>query len=329
MTDALLDIRNLQVCFSTDNGPVFALNGLDLSLRPGETLGLVGESGSGKSVTLRAILRLLRANAAVTGRIAWRGEDLMRASKARLQQVRGSGIGLIFQEPMSALNPVLTIGQQIDESLVAHGQRDRGARRRRALELLDLVGIPAAAARLENYPHEFSGGMRQRAMIAIVLAAEPKLLLADEPTTALDVTIQDQILKLLKRLVRDLGMAMILVTHDLGVVAETCDRVLVMYAGQVVENAPVARLFTHPRHAYTLALLRSVPQGGTARAPLQTIPGQPPRLDRPLEGCAFLPRCQYQEPACSRGRPPLVEIGENHLSACLAAAKLPPWTQTA
>jgi oligopeptide transport system ATP-binding protein len=171
--------------------------------------------------------------------------------------------------------------------------------------------------------------MRQRAMIAIVLAAEPKLLLADEPTTALDVTIQDQILKLLKRLVRDLGMAMILVTHDLGVVAETCDRVLVMYAGQVVESAPVERLFAQPRHAYSLALLRSVPQGLMARAPLQTIPGQPPRLDRPVEGCAFLPRCHYHEPACSRGRPPLVEVGLAHSSACLAAAKLPPWTPAA
>jgi oligopeptide transport system ATP-binding protein len=325
MTD-LLAIRDLQVCFSTANGPVFALNGLDLALRPGETIGLVGESGSGKSVTLRAILRLLRANAAVSGQIIWRGEDLLRVSEARMQQIRGSGIGMIFQEPMSALNPVLTIGQQIDESLVAHGKGERRARRKRAIDLLTLVGIPAAAQRLDNYPHEFSGGMRQRAMIAIVLAAEPKLLLADEPTTALDVTIQDQILKLLKRLVRDLGMAMILVTHDLGVVAETCDRVLVMYAGRVVESAKVERLFSQPRHAYTLALLRSVPQGLTAREPLQTIPGQAPRLDRPVEGCAFLPRCAYHKPACSRGRPPLVAVGEAHLSACLASAALPAWT---
>jgi oligopeptide transport system ATP-binding protein len=328
MTD-LLAIRDLKVRFATKNGPVFALNGLDLSVRPGETLGLVGESGSGKSVTLRAILRLLRENAAVSGQILWRGADLLRVSQARMQQIRGSGIGMIFQEPMSALNPVLTIGRQIDESLLAHGKHERSARRRRALELLNLVGIPAAAARLDNYPHEFSGGMRQRVMIAIVLAAEPKLLLADEPTTALDVTIQDQILKLLNRLVRDLGMAMVLVTHDLGVVAETCDRVLVMYAGQVVESAPVARLFAEPRHAYSLALLRSVPQGLTARAPLQTIPGQPPRLDRPVEGCAFLPRCNYHEPACSSGRPPLVEVGEAHSSACLAAAKLPRWTPAA
>jgi len=229
---------------------------------------------------------------------------------------------MIFQEPMTALNPVLTIGLQIDEALAAHTALGRKARRRRAVELLDLVGIPSAAARLENYPHEFSGGMRQRAMIAIAIAGEPKLLLADEPTTALDVTIQDQILRLLTGLVTRLGMSMVLVTHDLGVVAETCDRVAVMYAGRIVETGPVHAIFAHPRHAYTLALLNSAPDGGAVRHPLQPIPGQPPRLDRPIRGCPFLPRCGFSEEAC-HARPPLKTVGPDHAAACVAEDRLP------
>ena len=254
-------------------------------------MGLVGESGSGKSVTLRAVTRLLRRNAAISGQVWWRGRDLLALSEPALRAVRGREVAMVFQEPMAALNPVLTVGQQIEEGLAAHGTLDARGRRARALELLDLVGIAAGPQRLGSYPHEFSGGMRQRAMIAIALAPQPMLLLADEPTTALDVTIQDQVLQLLLRLARELGMAMVLVTHDLGVVAETCSRVVVMYAGRTAEAGPVAEVFAHPRHAYTAALLRSMPRDGPAREPLTPIPGQPPRLDRPVPGCPFAPRC--------------------------------------
>ena len=229
---------------------------------------------------------------------------------------------MVFQEPMAALNPVLTVGQQIEEGLAAHGTLDARGRRARALELLDLVGIAAGPQRLGAYPHEFSGGMRQRAMIAIALAPQPKLLLADEPTTALDVTIQDQVLQLLLRLTRELGMAMVLVTHDLGVVAETCSRVVVMYAGRTAETGPVDLVFAHPRHAYTAALLRSMPRDGPAREPLTPIPGQPPRLDRPVPGCPFVPRCGFAEDHCSTVAPPLAEVAPAHRAACWAADRL-------
>jgi peptide/nickel transport system ATP-binding protein/oligopeptide transport system ATP-binding protein len=321
----LLTVNDLSVAFSTPRGPLQAVDGLTLEIRAGEILGLVGESGSGKSVTLRAILRLLRGAAKVTGEIRFKGEDLIGASERRLQQLRGGSIGMIFQEPMTALNPVLTIGLQIEETLAAHGLSESRARRARAIELLAQVGIPSPASRLANFPHEFSGGMRQRAMIAIALAASPKLLLADEPTTALDVTIQDQILKLLKRLTNELGMAMILVTHDLGVVAETCDRVTVMYAGRVAETAPVETLFAAPRHAYTHALLRSAPHGGAPRTLLNPIQGQPPHLAEPARGCAFAPRCDFAVAECSSGRPPLEKLAEDQYAACLARDRLPPW----
>ena len=241
--DRLLSVEDLGVTFQTSGGKIRAVDGVSLSIGAGEVLGLVGESGSGKSVTLRAIGRLLRANATVTGRVHWRGEDLLTTSSRRLRTIRGAGIGMIFQEPAAALNPVLSIGMQIEESLSEHTDLDRAQRRARAVELLGLVGIPTAAQRLGQYMHEFSGGMRQRAMIAIALAAQPALLLADEPTTALDVTIQDQILKLLLRLVDELGMALLLVTHDLGVVAETCERVAVMYAGRICEIRAGQRCF--------------------------------------------------------------------------------------
>jgi len=321
--DALLSVQDLGVTFRTSRGTIRAVDGVSLSIAAGEVLGLVGESGSGKSVTLRAIGRLLRPNATVTGRIGWRGDDLLTASPQRLRAIRGAGIGMIFQEPTAALNPVLSIGLQIEESLIAHTDLDRGQRRQRAIELLSLVGIPAAAERLGQYTHEFSGGMRQRAMIAIALAAQPQLLLADEPTTALDVTIQDQILKLLLRLVEELGMALLLVTHDLGVIAETCDRVAVMYAGRICESGSVGAIFAHPRHAYTDALLRAVPGEGRAREMLLSIPGQPPRLDRPVPGCAFAPRCGYAEARCAHERPALIACGSRHESACFAANRLP------
>jgi oligopeptide/dipeptide ABC transporter ATP-binding protein len=323
VTETLLSVTGLGVTFHTQRGTSRAVDGVSLSIAAGEVLGLVGESGSGKSVTLRAIGRLLRANAEVSGQITWRGEDLLAASPSRLRAIRGPGIGMIFQEPMAALNPVLSIGLQIEESLAAHSNLDRTGRRARAIELLGLVGIPAAAQRLGQYPHEFSGGMRQRAMIAIALAAQPALLLADEPTTALDVTIQDQILKLLLRLVDDLGMALLLVTHDLGVIAETCERVAVMYAGRICETGPVSAIFDHPRHAYTDALLRAMPGEGPAREKLLSIPGQPPALDRPMPGCLFAPRCGYAEARCVTERPVLSTQPEGQRSACFAADRLP------
>ena len=293
-------------------------------MREGEVLGIVGESGSGKSMTLRAVMRLIRPPGQVDGRIAWRGVDLLGASDASVRTLRGREIAMIFQEPMSALNPVLTIGSQITESLAAHTKLGARAQRQRAIELLDLVGIPDARRRLGAYPHEFSGGMRQRAMIAIALAAEPKLLLADEPTTALDVTIQDQILKLLLRLREQLGMSVVLVTHDLGVVAQSCDRVAVMYAGRICEVGHVAEVLTEPRHAYTLGLLRSVPEAAEARRPLQPIPGAPPVAGEAGDRCAFAPRCAYAMPACTAARPRLWrgEYGERATS-CLAADHLP------
>ena len=330
----LLDVRDLRVTFATPRGAVRAVDGAGITVDAGEVVGLVGESGSGKSVTLRAITRLLHGNAAVSGQVLWRGRDLLTLPEPALRAVRGREIAMVFQEPMAALNPVLTVGQQIDESLAAHGGLDGRARRARALELLDLVGIAAGAQRLRSYPHEFSGGMRQRAMIAIALAPQPMLLLADEPTTALDVTIQDQVLRLLLRLTGELGMGMVLVTHDLGVVAETCSRVCVMYAGRVVEAGPVAALFARPRHAYTAALLRSMPGvgAGPARRPLVPIPGQPPRLDQAIPGCPFVPRCGFVEERCRTVAPPLAEVApmhpaskhlaSKHLAACWASDRV-------
>ncbi len=322
MTDVLLRVDSLRVRFTTPRGTIQAVDGMGFAVNAGEVVGLVGESGSGKSVTLRAVTRLLRRNAAISGQVWWRGRDLLALPEPALRAVRGREIAMVFQEPMAALNPVLTVGQQIEEGLAAHGSLDARGRRARALELLDLVGIAAGPQRLGAYPHEFSGGMRQRAMIAIALAPQPKLLLADEPTTALDVTIQDQVLQLLLRLARELGMAMVLVTHDLGVVAETCSRVVVMYAGRTAETGPVELVFAHPRHAYTAALLRSMPRDGPAREPLTPIPGQPPRLDRLVPGCPFVPRCGFAEDRCSTVAPPLAAVAPAHRAACWAADRL-------
>ena len=325
-------MSDLRVTFATRRGPVRAVDGVDLVVGPGEIVGIVGESGSGKSVTLRAIMRLLR-QATVTGRVGWQGRDLLALPERELRAIRGRQIAMIFQEPMTALNPVLTIGEQIGEALAAHGRQDKVSahgrqgkvsahgRQDRAEALLDMVGIGSPRQRLASYPHEFSGGMRQRAMIAIALAAEPRLLLADEPTTALDVTIQDQILQLLMRLSDELGLAMVLVTHDLGVVAETCGRVCVMYAGRIVETAAVGDLFARPRHGYTHALLGAVPHG-RARQPLTAIPGQPPQLDRPISGCPFAPRCAFAEARCAVLAPPMAEVAPGHHAACWAADRI-------
>jgi peptide/nickel transport system ATP-binding protein/oligopeptide transport system ATP-binding protein len=313
----LLAVRDLRVIFGAGDRALTAVDGIDFEVAPGEVLGLAGESGSGKSVTLRAILRLVHPPGHVSGRVLWRGRDLLTVPEAELRRVRGGQIGVIFQEPMTALNPVLTVGMQIRENLREHTALDGAGRKARAIELLDHVGIPAARSRIEDYPHQFSGGMRQRAMIAIALASSPKLLLADEPTTALDVTIQDQILKLILRLRRELAMSVVLVTHDLGVIAQTCDRLAVMYAGRVVETGPVAEIFRKPRHAYTLGLLNSVPRAGVMRQPLASIPGQPPLLSNLPEGCAFAPRCRFVIDACRQARPPLVEVETAHRSACI------------
>ena len=311
----MLELAGLTVAFTTRRGSVRALNGVDLHVGAGEIVGIVGESGSGKSVMLRAIMRLLR-RAVIGGRVGWDGQDLLTMPDAALRSVRGRQIAMIFQEPMTALNPVLTIGEQITEVLPASAPPGRAA------ALLELVGIGSPAQRLRNYPHEFSGGMRQRAMIAIALAGEPRLLLADEPTTALDVTIQDQILRLLMRLSDELGLAMVLVTHDLGVVAQTCQRVCVMYAGRIVEEAPVAELFARPRHGYSHALLGAIPHG-RARQALTTIPGQPPPLDQPISGCAFAPRCAFTEGNCTNIAPPIQFYGNGHRAACWAADRIP------
>lgn len=295
------------------------VDGIDLDIGAGEVVGIVGESGSGKSLTLRAILRLLPPTATLSGQVLWRGQDLVALPEPALRAIRGREIAMVFQEPMTALNPVLTIGLQITESLAAHlGLRGRAAMRR-AIELLDLVGIPGAAGRLGSYPHEFSGGMRQRAMIAIALASSPKLLLADEPTTALDVTIQDQILKLLLRLKAELGMAVAIVTHDLGVIASTCDRVAVMYAGRVLETGSVDSVLHDPTHAYTLGLLGSLPSARHARQRLVGIPGSPPDPAALPRGCRFALRCSFVVPDCGNAIPPLERITPGHASACIRA----------
>jgi oligopeptide/dipeptide ABC transporter ATP-binding protein len=315
----LLSLEQLTIGF----GSVRPVDRVDLHVVAGEVMGLVGESGSGKSLILRAILGLLPHRAAVGGRIVWRGTDLLTLTEPALNAtVRGKDIAIVFQEPMTALDPVLPIGLQITESLAVHRCLRGRAARARAVELLDLVGIPSAARRLDAFPHEFSGGMRQRAMIAIALAPGPKLLLADEPTTALDVTIQDQILKLLLRLREELAMSVILVTHDLGVVAETCDRVAVLYAGRMMETADVRTLFRAPAHPYTRGLIASVPGALHARQMLSSIAGAPPDPRALPPGCRFAPRCPSVLAACNDGQPDDVVLTPGHQAACVRAREI-------
>ena len=317
----LLEVAGLHATFPGRHGPITVVDGVDLTVGAGEVVGIVGESGSGKSMTLRAILRLIAPPGRVEGRVLFDGRDLLALPERQMRGVRGRGIAMVFQEPSTALNPVLPVGLQITECL---GHLPAGQRRRRAVELLDHVGIAAAARRLDEYPHQFSGGMRQRVMIATALAGEPRLLLADEPTTALDVTIQDQILKLLLRLRDELGMAVVLVTHDLAVVAQTCERVAVMYAGRIAETGPVAEILARPRHAYTLGLLRSLPDSAMARRRLAPIPGAPPVAGTAGDACAFAPRCDFVSPACLEHRPRLVPVAPGRAAACTAADRLPP-----
>ena len=323
-TGEMLSIRGLSVTFETSNGKAQAVDGIDLDVGPGEILGLVGESGSGKSLTLRSILQILPAAARMSGAIKWRGSDLAAMDDAQMRRVRGADIAMIFQEPMTALNPVLPIRLQIEESLAAHTMLNNRERRARALELMDLVGIASAERRLDEYPHQFSGGMRQRVMIAIALACKPKLLLADEPTTALDVTVQDQILRLILHLRDQLSMSVLFVTHDLGVVAETCDRMAVMYAGRIVETGSVRDVLAAPMHPYTRGLLASVPQAGGQGSRLQSIEGTPPPLFALPAGCAFGPRCSAATQDCETIRPGLELVGGNRSVACLNHTRIEP-----
>jgi oligopeptide/dipeptide ABC transporter ATP-binding protein len=317
----------LQVRFSTRRGTVHAVNGISFDIAPGESLGIVGESGCGKSVTSLAILGLLARNGRVdAGKAIFGDTDLIRQSDRALRRIRGREIAMIFQDPMSSLNPVLTIGRQIREALETHFDMKRKDADRRAAELLDRVGIPSADQRLRDYPHQFSGGMRQRAMIAMALACEPKLMIADEPTTALDVTIQAQILDLLRELVAEENAALILITHDLGVVAGMCERVNVMYAGMFVETGSAEQLFGSPRHPYTLGLLQSVPRLDAARrARLHPIEGAPPNMLQPPSACPFQPRCRYEVDLSRRQVPQLVEIEPGHKVACFNPVAADEW----
>ncbi len=319
LAEPLLQVRNLKTQFFTEEGVVNAVNGVSYDVQKGEILGLVGESGCGKTVSALSILRLIPnpPGKIVEGEVIFEGEDILKMDEDEVRHIRGNKIAMIFQEPMTSLNPVLTIGRQLTETLELHLKMDRQAATQRAIELLEMVGIPEAKQRINDYPHQFSGGMRQRVMIAMALSCNPKLLLADEPTTALDVTIQAQILELLARLTRELGTAVIIITHNLGVVARYADRVNVMYAGKVVESASALELYHRPRHPYTLGLLRSVPRLDEARkAKLDPIEGMPPDLIHMGPGCPFRPRCRFAIDRCREENPPLVSVGDAHTAAC-------------
>jgi oligopeptide/dipeptide ABC transporter ATP-binding protein len=319
LAEPLLQIKDLRTHFFTEDGVVKAVDGVSYDVQPGEILGLVGESGCGKSVSALSILRLIPnpPGRIVGGEIIFEGDDILKMDEDEVRHIRGNKIGMIFQEPMTSLNPVLTIGRQLTETLELHLKMDKTAASQRAVELLELVGIPEAKSRIQDYPHQFSGGMRQRVMIAMALSCNPKLLLADEPTTALDVTIQAQILEVLTRLTRELGTAVIIITHNLGVVARYADRVNVMYAGKVIESTSALELYHNPRHPYTLGLLKSVPRLDTARkAKLDPIEGMPPDLINLGVGCPFRPRCRFAVERCEQENPPLLAVGESHTAAC-------------
>ena len=319
---ALLEIKGLKTHFKTDDGWLHAVDGVDLAIEAGETVGVVGESGCGKSVTAKTVMKLIDMppGRIVAGQVLWQGRDLVPLGADEMRKIRAKEIAIIFQEPMTSLNPVYTIGEQIAESIRLHDGLSNKEAMNRAVEMLKLVRIPTPERRVKDYPHQFSGGMRQRVMIAIALACNPKLLIADEPTTALDVTIQAQILDLMAELKERLGMAVMLITHAMGVVAETAQRVVVMYAGKVVEEASVEQLFARPRHPYTQGLIRSIPRIDTAathKVRLEAIPGTVPKLIDPAEGCRFAGRCKFVMPQCRAATPALREVTRGHKVACI------------
>ncbi|WP_416667349.1 ABC transporter ATP-binding protein [Egbenema bharatensis] len=316
---SLLDVRNLQTQFFTDRGVVHAVNGVSFQVNPGETVGIVGESGSGKSITVLSVMRLIASppGKIVGGEVWFEGRDLLKLKLREIQALRGNEISMIFQDPMTSLNPVLRIEKQMTEAIQTHMGLSASAAKNRAIELLQHVGIPGAADRIRNYPHQFSGGMRQRVMIAMGLTCNPKLLIADEPTTALDVTIQAQIVELVKRIKQERNMAVIWITHDLSLLASLADRILVMYAGQIVEQAPLLDLYQNPRHPYTIGLLQSIPRLDEQRqARLKPIQGLPPNLVNYPQGCPFAARCEYAIDQCHTEDPPLESVTAEHQVAC-------------
>jgi len=313
----LLEVDDLHTVFSTKEGVVKAVDGVSFELYPGETLGIVGESGCGKSVTAMSIMRLQRPGRIVGGRVMFKGQDLTRVSDYEMREIRGKEIAMIFQDPMTSLNPVYRVGWQVAEPTRLHNSFDPKRALASAVEMLGRVGIPSPAARQKDYPHQFSGGMRQRVMIAMGLTTTPQVLIADEPTTALDVTIQAQILDLLRDVNREFGTATILITHNLGVVAGMCQRLVVMYAGKIVESGPTADVFANPKHPYTWSLLRSIPRlDAEQHEPLRPIEGLPPSLVDLPTGCAFHPRCVFRVDRCSRDTPPLAQVGSTQRAAC-------------
>jgi oligopeptide transport system ATP-binding protein len=316
--DPLLEVKDLRTEFPTSDGIVHAVNGISYTVMPGEAVGLVGESGCGKTISALSVLQLVpKPGRIVGGQAIFDGQDLLKLNEEHIRRIRGNEVAFIFQDPMTSLNPVLSIRTQMTEPLILHKGMDQSAADRRAIELLELVEVPAARTRLRDYPHQFSGGMRQRVMIAMALACEPKLLIADEPTTALDVTIQAQILDIVTKLRREVGMALIMITHDLGVVAGICDRINVMYAGYIVERAPTEELFANPRHPYTLGLLRSIPRMDQERhSKLVPIEGFPPDLIHIGDKCPFQARCIYAVPRSDEENPTLEGVGNNHEVAC-------------
>jgi oligopeptide transport system ATP-binding protein len=317
--EPLLDVKNLKTQFFTQDGVVRAVDDVTFHIMPGETLGVVGESGSGKSITAMSIMRLIPTppGRIVNGSVNFEGDDVLSMSDEEMRSVRGNKIAMIFQDPMTSLNPVLNINRQISETLELHLGMSKSQSRKRAIELLNMVGIPNAEQRVDQYPHQFSGGMRQRVMIAMALSCNPKLLIADEPTTALDVTIQAQILDLMRSLQVEHNTALMLITHDLGVVAGMTDRIQVMYAGHIVETAPTEELFANPRHPYTVGLLNSIPRlDASAKTKLDPIRGMPPDLIDLPDMCPFLPRCDYAREKCEQQNPPLLDVNAEHRSAC-------------
>ncbi|QQE80387.1 ABC transporter ATP-binding protein [Alicyclobacillus sp. SO9] len=317
----LLDVKDLRIQFRIDEEYYSAVQGVDFSIKEGETLGLVGESGCGKSVTSMSIMRLLQPPAKISGTIQFRGKDLLKATESQMQDIRGNEISMIFQEPMTSLNPVHKIGGQIGESLMLHKGMSKRQARSEAIRLLKQVGIPRPEQIVDEYPHQLSGGMRQRVMIAIAMACNPALLIADEPTTALDVTIQAQILDLMRDLAKERNMATLLITHDLGVVAEMCDRVAVMYAGRIVEQGPVRKIFNNPQHPYTVGLMHSIPKIVGSKDRLSPIEGNVPSLRNMPKGCRFAPRCPHAMEVCHQD-PPFYEVEEAHRSRCWLHAEL-------